>query len=461
MYSTLTRQQQTSVPYKAMYTQVTSNPIVYSEEIYDTSTETGSPQHQPVESSKYSPNNTTTNYSYGTYGSQIDNMKEDDVIFNRVHCVDNPMNNCIDNYNTEQIPQYHEDDNFKEVYFTNRDMNNFTKSHLIKENDIELGNEPYHIKTIVRNTPNQPEAIDSRQMFVETTSLEKKYNSNCSAIIDRIIRPLVSEFIAVTLLTFIYYHVNDELQDRYLQNLQKIILMSFLEALGMTCFLTIFQTVHMSPMISIAHLFALSTSWFICGMMIVIQFAGTVSGILLYNVTSNSLRTLQPTLIDNLKMEWKVVVIKLVVCQFVGTMLIVMCNLIITYRYGRGSIFVGKIIRGPLCYFTSIFLATFLSLLHSTVSWNPLQPFSLSFLDSIRYNNLESWQNHYIFWSGPLLGTLVAVFLYRIIFAQDEKRLNILCCCGSSSSKPNSQRFIEIPTTIQNGNCCRYMPQHV
>ncbi|CEF71404.1 Major intrinsic protein family and Aquaporin-like domain-containing protein [Strongyloides ratti] len=455
MYSTLTRPQP-PVPYKTMYTQISSNPVIYPDEIYDTSTDTGISLNQPI-GNNYLTNNGTNNYNYGTYTSQVDNIKNNDLIFNTIHGIDNNSNN----YDGEQIPQYHDNDNFKEIYFSNRDINNFNKSQLVTETDMELGTEPYQIRTVLRNAPNQIETNNPRQLLIETTSLEKKYNSNCSAIIDRIIRPMVSEFIAVTFITFIYYHINEELQDRYLQNLQKIILMSFLEALIMTCLLTIFQTVHMSPMISIAHLFALSTSWFICIIMIFTQFAGTVAGILLYNVTSNSLDIIQPALIDNLKVEWKIVMIKLVVCQFVGTMLIVMCNLIITYRYGRGAIFIGKIIRGPLCYFTSIFLASFLSLLHSTVSWNPLQAFSLSFLESIRYNNIQVWENHYIFWSGPLLGTLVAVVLYRVIFAQDGKRLNIFYWCGPSNKKSNSQTLVSVPNNLENGNCCRYMSQHV
>uniref|UniRef100_A0A0N4Z4X1 Aquaporin n=1 Tax=Parastrongyloides trichosuri TaxID=131310 RepID=A0A0N4Z4X1_PARTI len=459
MYSTLTRQQP-PVPYKTMYTQVASNPVVYTEEMYDTSTEAGTPLRQTV-GSKYSTNNTTTDYSYGTYPSRIENSKGDNLIFNTIHNNDSPNNNLLSNYEEEQLNQFNDNDNFKEIYFANRDLNNFNKSQLVTEADMELGNEPYQIRTILKSTNTQPEINDSRRMFIEEDSLEKKHKSNCSAIIDRVIRPLVSEFISVTVLTFIYYHVNEELHDRYLQSLQRTILMSFLEALVMTGLLTIFQTVHMSPMISIAHLFALSTSWFICILMVVAQLGGTITGILLHYVTSNSLRILQPALVDNLKVEWKVVMIKLVICQFIGTMLIVMCNLIITYRYGRGAIFIGRIIRGPLCYLTSIFLASFLSLLHSTVSWNPLQAFSLSFLESVVYNNYQTWQNHYLFWSGPLLGTLVAVFLYRVIFAQDGKRLNFFCCCPSSNNKSNLQTSVGIPTVLQNGNCRRYMPQHV
>uniref|UniRef100_A0A0K0DZG1 Aquaporin n=1 Tax=Strongyloides stercoralis TaxID=6248 RepID=A0A0K0DZG1_STRER len=458
MYSTLTRPQP-PVPYKTMYTQVSSNPVVYSDEVYDTSTDTGVSLNNPI-GNNYSTTNVTANYNYGSYASQVDNIKNDELLFNTIHDIDNGSNNII-NYDNAQLPQYHDNDNFNEIYFSNRDVNNFNKNQLVTETDMDIGNEPYQIRTILRNTSNQLDSNNSRQMFIEANSLEKKYNSNCAAITDRIFRPMVSEFIAVTFITFIYYHINEELQDRYLQNLQKIILMSFVEALIMTCLLTIFQTVHMSPMISIAHLFALSTSWFICIIMIFTQFAGTITGILLYSVTSNSMKILQPALIDNLKVEWKIVMIKLVVCQFIGTMLIVMCNLIITYRYGRGAIFIGKIIRGPLCYFTSIFLASFLSLLHSTVSWNPLQAFSLSFLETVRFNNIQIWENHYIFWSGPLLGTLVAVVLYRVIFAQDGKRLNIFCWCGPSNNKSNLQTLVSMPNNVENGNCCRYMPQHV
>uniref|UniRef100_A0AC35TKR8 Aquaporin n=1 Tax=Rhabditophanes sp. KR3021 TaxID=114890 RepID=A0AC35TKR8_9BILA len=333
-----------------------------------------------------------------------------------------------------------------------------------------LGTEIYdedqiNLRGILRKNDNCQEIIGYHNSYVdEEDIILKKFqkNSQCTAIKDRIIMPIVAEFFSVLLYTFIYFHINDVLNERYLQALHKTILMSFLEAILMTAFLSAFQTVHMSPIISIAHLFSLNTSWFLCFMLVIIQLCATVVGALLHNFLSNTNQILRPALLENLNVEWRVSMIQLIVCQFIGSMLVVMSNLVITCKYGRGSIFVGRTIRGPLCFFTSIFLATFLSLLHSTVSWNPLQAFFLSALETIVHKNYDTWNNNYIFWAGPVMGTLMASFLYRVVFAPDDKRLNVCGCCFTSSATLSSlNRPSNCMTSTSHGNNGLRYPQHV
>uniref|UniRef100_A0A914V1K4 Aquaporin n=1 Tax=Plectus sambesii TaxID=2011161 RepID=A0A914V1K4_9BILA len=63
------------------------------------------------------------------------------------------------------------------------------------------------------------------------------------------------------------------------------------------------------------------------------------------------------------------------------------------------------------------------SLLHSTASWNPIRTLAASVAATVDGNQSLVWLHHYVYWLGPIIGSLFASFLYRLIFADGEKRL--------------------------------------
>lgn len=56
---------------------------------------------------------------------------------------------------------------------------------------------------------------------------------------------------------------------------------------------------------------------------------------------------------------------------------------------------------------------------------NPALSFGPAVAYSTPYDGGELWKYHYVYWVGPLVGTLVASLLYRFVFALGSRRIRI------------------------------------
>lgn len=86
----------------------------------------------------------------------------------------------------------------------------------------------------------------------------------------------------------------------------------------------------------------------------------------------------------------------------------------------------------PLAIGFSIIVCSFTSFSkrRGSTSMNPLFRFGPAVAYSGRDDSETLWKFHYVFWIGPIVGTLVASLLYRFVFALGSRRIRIQrpCC---------------------------------
>jgi hypothetical protein len=98
--------------------------------------------------------------------------------------------------------------------------------------------------------------------------------------------------------TFIWKHIDAQLSERQVNFFTRILLLSALDAASIGIFLSAFETcvfygnfwffafrVQLNPAITIAQLFSMNTPWYLCILLICIQFLGGFAGILLFYVS--------------------------------------------------------------------------------------------------------------------------------------------------------------------------------
>uniref|UniRef100_A0A914EAD5 Uncharacterized protein n=1 Tax=Acrobeloides nanus TaxID=290746 RepID=A0A914EAD5_9BILA len=105
-------------------------------------------------------------------------------------------------------------------------------------------------------------------------------------------------------------------------------------------------SVHLSPSITIAQLFSLSTPWYLCILFFIQQFIGAIIGISLFYLANSDVKLDVPKVIQEVNSEWTKEVFELIISQFIGTIMVVITHLMITRRYvwfqfGRTTIFSG------------------------------------------------------------------------------------------------------------------------
>uniref|UniRef100_A0A1I7ZIV5 G_PROTEIN_RECEP_F1_2 domain-containing protein n=1 Tax=Steinernema glaseri TaxID=37863 RepID=A0A1I7ZIV5_9BILA len=251
---------------------------------------------------------------------------------------------------------------------------------------------------------------------------------------DAVLRACTAEVISVLIAVFISEHVRAAIVEYHLSFLQRIAFLSFVDATVVLVFVSAFRTVHISPVVSLAQMFAMTTSWIMCLLLFLMQIVASITAVFLYNylreIPADSIATIN----QNVKTDWLKSTYTLVILQFCGTTMVVMSNLMITSRQGARHTYVGFMSSSPLCLFASILISSFLSLSQSTVHWNPLQSLATSVFFSVKGGH-SPWNSHYVFWIGPLGGSMFACFLYRLFFAPEDKRLTN-CCCASEPPQP-------------------------
>ncbi|TMS36179.1 hypothetical protein L596_003412 [Steinernema carpocapsae] len=286
------------------------------------------------------------------------------------------------------------------------------------------------LRGILRNPLNRPNFGNGSPHAVGHENIGDR---KCHAA-DAIIRACTAELISVIITVFISLHTESALTEHHLSFLQRIALLSLIDASLVLVFISAFKTVHMSPVISLAQLFAMTTSWFLCILLCLTEVIASIAAVFLYSLLKTVPSTSLATVNQDVKTDWLRAIYILVILQFCGATMVVMSNLMITSRQGGKHVYVGVMTGSPLCLFASILISSFLSLTKSTVRWNPLQSLAISVFFTYTSEHTP-WSSHAFFWMGALGGSMFACFLYRLFFAPEDKRLTN-CCCTPTSPQP-------------------------
>ncbi|KAF8355243.1 hypothetical protein PRIPAC_96866 [Pristionchus pacificus] len=259
-------------------------------------------------------------------------------------------------------------------------------------------------------------------------------STGCGLFLDGFLRPAISEFISVFTAIFLFLHVNSELNQRHIATVHRISILALVDAISTLTFMSAFKTVHLNPCITVAQLFSLSTSWFICGVLFLCQLAASTLAVAAHHLLTKD----SPKLIaynHDVTNDQSVAIYKMIVCQLIGTLFVVICHLLSSVTLSRraGSFRLGAFKENPLCLFCAVGLSTMLNQLHSTMDWNPLTALASSFFVFISGDS-NAFSSLYLFWLGPIIGGLLACFLFRMLFTNDERRL---FKCGAGDTAPN------------------------
>ncbi|VDN01310.1 unnamed protein product [Thelazia callipaeda] len=302
----------------------------------------------------------------------------------------------------------------------------------------------------------------------------KGYHPTPITCFDRVIRPCVAELVAVFFCIFIAKVMEYELMVHIMiSNNERIIMQALTDSVTVVVMILAFHTVHLSPVITLVELFALTTAWPMCFAIIFIQIIASFVAITVFamlrfgNLETQMARIVRDVGVDSIGAEYH-----LVLSQFIGTLLVVTSHLLTTTRTGSGLTAMSRPAASPLSVAAAVFIssllwlilhfvlasncmiklccflifsidkniakknlnfciffflnlhtslllyiATFIdSLLNSTIGWNPLLAFALASYGSISCN-FTYLKMQGIFWIGPCLASLFACFLYRSRFA--------------------------------------------
>ncbi|CAD5217501.1 unnamed protein product [Bursaphelenchus okinawaensis] len=242
---------------------------------------------------------------------------------------------------------------------------------------------------------------------------------------NRVVRPCAAEYLAVFLSVYIFKHIETQLVDRQVQFFFRIVILSIIDAALIGIYLSSFETVQLNPAITLAQLFSLNTPWYLCILLFGMQFLGGLSGIGLFYLSHSGMFPALPKLVIDMDGDFNGSANELIVCQIAGTISVVISYMMATRPVGSQRIYVSRLYTGAVGPVTAVGLSSFLSLLHSNISWNPVNAFSLTLFHFLRGNNNSVWHNHYVYWLGPVLGSLAACFLYRFILAPRDSRERI------------------------------------
>ncbi|GMR60930.1 hypothetical protein PMAYCL1PPCAC_31125 [Pristionchus mayeri] len=255
-------------------------------------------------------------------------------------------------------------------------------------------------------------------------------STGCGLFLDGFLRPAISEFLSVFTAVFLYLHVERELNARHIASVHRISILALVDSISTLTFMSAFKTVHLNPCITMAQLFSLSTSWFICGVLFLCQLGAATVAVAAHHVLSRS----PPKLVipnHDVTSDTNIAIINMMFCQLIGTLFVVICHLLSSVTLSRrsGSFRLGAFKENPLCLFCAVGLSSMLNLLHSTMDWNPLVALALS-IYSFLSGESATFANLHLFWLGPIVGGLLACFLFRMLFTNDERRM---FKCGDAS----------------------------
>lgn len=94
-----------------------------------------------------------------------------------------------------------------------------------------------------------------------------------------------------------------------------------------------------------------------------------------------------------------------------------------------------------------------------STSMNPVLRFGPAVAYSGRYDVDELWRYHYVYWVGPIVGTLVASLLYRFVFALGIRRIRIhRTCCKQQPCNSDGEWTKTNISSIEFGNVDKNLP---
>ncbi|CAD6185017.1 unnamed protein product [Caenorhabditis auriculariae] len=282
--------------------------------------------------------------------------------------------------------------------------------------------------------------------------------SSCQSFVDNLLRPCFAEFLAVFITTFLTIHINTELNDRHVLSVYRIVLLSTTDAIAALVFISAFKTyalsrllrlfvhginffsivsfprIHLHSAITLAHLFCLTTSWYICVFLFLVQFFGSIAAVLASAAIRSSDLPPVPVFSSDISSEWSKSAYKLVnmISQFIGTLMVVMSHVLSHESLSKNSMRVGRLRGSALALFMSIAMSSFLSHLQSTIGWNSMVTTAIAVSRAMsnvpEYPQQLFFHEHFVFWLGPVIASLTASFLYRLLYAPDNKKISCGCC---------------------------------
>ncbi|KAE9415352.1 hypothetical protein Angca_000576, partial [Angiostrongylus cantonensis] len=264
--------------------------------------------------------------------------------------------------------------------------------------ETELGVKPTSNNHVLQDSLAQPHTFQVMQPH--SLAIQKRESLKCHLGVHVALRTCFAEFLSVYATTFLSIYVEDELSARHVPWVQKISFMAFIDAMAATMFIAALKTVHFHPAITIAHLFSLTTSWILCIVLLFVQLVASAFANLSIAVS--------------LLYFYDVTCFFQMFSQFFGTAMVVVAHLMSCTSFQGSPIQIGRVVENSSCLFMAIALSSFLSLLQSTCHWNSLQATSICLLRSFDRRATESLYDQYLFWLGPIIGSLLACFLYRL-----------------------------------------------
>ncbi|CAB3401227.1 unnamed protein product [Caenorhabditis bovis] len=161
-------------------------------------------------------------------------------------------------------------------------------------------------------------------------------------------------------------------------------------------------------------------------------------GILASKVIHSSKLPGAPVLTSDINDKASSAVYKLVIAQFIGTIMVVMSHVLCHESSTKHSLRIGKLKKNSVALLSSISLSSFISLLQSTVGWNSLMAtaiaLSRAFHGVQEYPEVQEFNDHFVFWLGPTMSSLFASMLYRLLYAPEKRRL-LSCSCEDDETR--------------------------
>uniref|UniRef100_A0AC34F0C0 Aquaporin n=1 Tax=Panagrolaimus sp. ES5 TaxID=591445 RepID=A0AC34F0C0_9BILA len=292
---------------------------------------------------------------------------------------------------------------------------------------LDIGPDGSPMRSILRNK-NERDFYDVYDSYGTTSSKihlqpkETSKQSKCRRFCTTILRPCVAEFLSVITSIVVFFHLESQLVQRHVVFFNKIVVLSITDAILYTVFLSTFRTVHINPVITVAQLFTLTTQWYLCLLFIALQILGSIAGACLFFFFNNGIFPSEPMIIQDLTQDWTKSVYEMILCQIIGTTIIIFSNLLVTKKVSQKTTSWRQLSRSPLPVCGAVGLASLLSLLHSNISWNPLYLLVLITLQALHGKGIQLAFNHLLFWIGPIIGALLGAIIFKLLFAPTENK---------------------------------------
>nr|XP_034313569.1 aquaporin-8 isoform X1 [Crassostrea gigas] len=134
---------------------------------------------------------------------------------------------------------------------------------------------------------------------------------------------------------------------------------------------------------------------------------------------------------------WKDVLLEAMLAEAIPTLILVLTVLITTLDKEKRRL-------SPLAIGFSIIVCSVTSYSERRRGFtfmNPALSFGPAVAYSTPYDGGEFWKYHYVYWVGPLVGTLVASLLYRFVFALGSRRIRIPKPCFKKQPFNSGEKY--------------------